>query len=125
MFESIEESVRHSRLAQLGDPLRKLDAIDWDAFAKMITRAFEREVVSAKGGRRRYDVPTCESLRRSARHHGAGTCDGTDGSGLCRPAHRSSSTRSTDMSKSCTGLTSAPSVRYPRPGAPAAMVAAS
>lgn len=72
MFESIEESVRLTRLEKLGDPLRKLDGIDWVAFGLKIHRAFERDRVAAKGGRPRYDDTLMFKILVLQRHNNLG-----------------------------------------------------
>lgn len=54
MFDSIEEEVRAHRLAQLGNPLKALERIDWARFGALIHKAFDRERVAANGGAPRY-----------------------------------------------------------------------
>jgi IS5 family transposase len=72
MFESIEEAVRLARLDQLGDPLRKLDSIDWDAFADIIRVEMNREAVAARGGPERYGDKLMFKILVVQRHNGLG-----------------------------------------------------
>ena len=52
IFDEIE---RLERLSELGDPLNKLNEIDWDMFVPMIRKALAK-TPKGPGGRPRYDI---------------------------------------------------------------------